>query len=50
MRQLCHFFRADPDYGTRVAKHLGIDMAAMMQAAAQHGPTVEAKAAAALKV
>jgi catalase len=50
MRQLCHFFRADPDYGTRVAKHLGIDVAAMMQAAAQHGPTVEAKAAAAMKV
>jgi catalase len=30
-RQLCHFFRADPDYGQRVAKALGIhiDMAQM---------------------
>lgn len=30
MRQLCHFFRADEDYGRRVAAHLGIDAAAMM--------------------
>lgn len=28
VRQLCHFFRADPDYGTRVAKKLGVDLAA----------------------
>lgn len=26
MRQLCHFFRADEDYGRRVAEHLKIDM------------------------
>lgn len=30
MRQLCHFFRADEDYGRRVAKKLGIDIEAMM--------------------
>ena len=26
LRQLCHFFRADPDYGTRVANKLGVDL------------------------
>ena len=31
-RQLCHFFRADPDYGQRVASKLGIDVEAMMEA------------------
>ncbi len=30
MRQLCHFFRADEDYGKRVAAKLGIDVEAMM--------------------
>jgi len=30
MRQLCHFFRADEDYGKRVAAKLGIDVSAMM--------------------
>ncbi len=30
MRQLCHFFRADEDYGRRVAQHLKIDMSAML--------------------
>jgi hypothetical protein len=30
MRQLCHFFRADEDYGRRVAQKLGIDVGAMM--------------------
>ncbi len=30
MLQVCHFFRADPDYGRRVAKHLGIDIDAKM--------------------
>ncbi|MFK7759083.1 MAG: catalase [Phycisphaerales bacterium] len=30
MRQLCHFFRADPDYGARVAKKLGIQIPAEM--------------------
>lgn len=32
MRQLCHFFRADPDYGQRVAGKLGVDVGAMMAA------------------
>lgn len=27
LRQLCHFFRADPSYGMGVAGHLGIEMA-----------------------
>ena len=31
MLQLCHFFRADEDYGKRVAEKLGIDVSAMMQ-------------------
>ncbi|MEX1089705.1 MAG: catalase [Phycisphaeraceae bacterium] len=31
MLQLCHFFRADADYGRRVAQKLGIDTDAMMQ-------------------
>ncbi|MCG8403765.1 MAG: catalase [Phycisphaerales bacterium] len=26
MRQLCHFFRADEDYGTRIAEKLGVDI------------------------
>ena len=29
LRQLCHFFRVDPDYGTRVATKLGVDLAGM---------------------
>src|SRR5258706_343940 len=29
MLQLCHFFRADPDYGQRVAEELGIDVSQM---------------------
>lgn len=33
MRQLCHFFRADEDYGRRVAAKLGIDVSAMMPGA-----------------
>ncbi|MGP1310389.1 MAG: catalase [Phycisphaerales bacterium] len=41
MRQLCHFFRADEDYGQRVAKALKIDMnevmAGMNGAAGSHG-------------
>ncbi|MCA9306292.1 MAG: catalase [Phycisphaerales bacterium] len=32
MRQLCHFFRADEDYGRRVAMHLKIDSAAIEEA------------------
>ena len=31
MRQLCHFFRADEDYGRRVAGHLKIDLSSMRQ-------------------
>jgi catalase len=30
MRQLCHFFRADEDYGMRVASALKIDMKKVM--------------------
>jgi catalase len=30
MRMLCHFFRVDMDYGTRIATKLGIDVNAMM--------------------
>jgi catalase len=26
MRQLCHFFRADTEYGQRVADALGVDV------------------------
>ncbi|MBI1190370.1 MAG: catalase [Tepidisphaera sp.] len=41
-RQLCHFFRADADYGQRVAKHLGVDIEAAMKAAprAEHAGTM----------
>ena len=35
MRQLCHFFRADAEYGQRVAKALGIDIDPAMLAAAK---------------
>jgi len=31
MRQLCHFFRADEDYGKRIAQKLGIDLEAAMR-------------------
>ena len=33
-RQLCHFFRADPDYGRRVAEALGIDVSDFAETAA----------------
>ncbi len=37
--QLCHFFRADPDYGARVAKKLGIDpQKAMSEMKPAHTP------------
>ena len=36
MRQLCHFFRADEDYGKRVAQHLGIDLEEVMNGQAAH--------------
>jgi catalase len=32
MRQLCHFFRADEDYGRRIAALLGVDVSAAMAA------------------
>jgi catalase len=36
MRQLCHFFRADPNYGSLVAEGLGIAIdPSMMPAATQ---------------
>lgn len=37
MRQLCHFFRADQDYGTRVAKALGVDLSAFTNGAQNTG-------------
>lgn len=33
LRQLCHFFRADEDYGRRVAQKLGIDVGEFLQQA-----------------
>jgi len=33
MRQVCHFFRADADYGRRVAEKLSIDVSGFMQEA-----------------
>jgi catalase len=30
LRQLCHFYRADPNYGSGVAKALGIDSTGMV--------------------
>ena len=33
MRQLCHFFRADEDYGQRVACKLGIDVSEFLETA-----------------
>lgn len=41
MRQLCHFYRADPDYGMRVAKALGVDMS-KIEGALKLVPTVTA--------
>ena len=39
LRQLCHFFRADEDYGKRVADKLGIDVeSAMAELGASHAP------------
>jgi catalase len=38
MRQLCHFFRADPDYGMRVARHLGVDVSAFT--GSEHAATI----------
>ena len=35
MRQLCHFFRADPDYGRRVAEKLNIEVPSEMLEAVQ---------------
>ncbi len=36
LRQLCHFFRADEDYGRRIARHLGINAEAMMPRSGGH--------------
>jgi catalase len=36
LRQLCHFFRADEDYGRRVAQKLGIDVTEFLQGAQMH--------------
>ncbi len=37
MRQICHFFRADPNYGLGVAKALNLDIGEFMAKAGQHG-------------
>lgn len=37
-RMLCHFFRADPDYGMRIARKLGIDPAVVASRTAGHEP------------
>lgn len=36
LRQICHFFRADPNYGLGVAKALNLDIREFMQKAQQH--------------
>ncbi len=36
LRQICHFFRADPAYGLGVAKALGLDIGEFMPAAFSH--------------
>lgn len=36
MRMLCHFFRADADYGARIAHKLGIDASRMAEFGAAH--------------
>jgi catalase len=38
MRQICHFFRADPAYGLGVAKALNVDISEFMAKAAGHMP------------
>jgi len=38
MLQLCHFFRADRDYGMRIAKKLNIDVEAAMTEATRNAP------------
>jgi catalase len=37
MRMLCHFFRADADYGARIAAKLGIDASRMAEFGGAHG-------------
>lgn len=41
LRQLCHFFRADEDYGRRVADKLGIDVEKAMAEAGVEGHPLE---------
>ena len=41
LRQLCHFFRAAPDYGMRVAAKLGIDVNAVMASMPVHDTAPE---------
>ncbi len=42
LRQLCHFFRADEDYGKRIADKLGIDVEQAMAEAGANGHPVGA--------
>jgi len=40
LRQICHFFRADEDYGRRVAANLGIDVNEFMQQSGRAAATI----------
>ncbi len=40
LRQICHFFRADPDYGRRVATKLGVDIEATTKQLSGHSAQV----------
>lgn len=42
LRQLCHFFRADADYGRRVAEQLGIDLSTVVNEVAHVATPVSA--------
>jgi catalase len=43
VRQICHFFRADPAYGIGVAKVLGIDLDEFMPDGAVHSEALVGK-------
>ncbi len=38
LRQICHFFRADPEYGLGVARALGLDLSAFSAQLGAHAP------------
>lgn len=41
LRQICHFFRADADYGKRIAQGLGIDLEQEMGRLSRRQGTLE---------